>query len=397
MISFGLEEEQQIIQETVRKFAVDELRPKLRDLEQHGVPDELRRRFHELSLALIDVPERCGGQGAPLTTTVLVHEELAFGDPGAAVALFAPHLAAAAIVQLGDEAQQQRLIAPFATGDGALRTGALAWSERNAPLDGFATTATPVDGGWKLDGHKAFVVNGDGAAIIVVFAQLAGTRGWDNVGAFVIEAGTGGVKLGARHQLLGLGAVAAHELSFEGVFVPAHNRLLGDGKFVAQCERLFARAMLINAARQVGLARAAYEFALNYTQERKAFGKPVAHFQAIAFTLAEMAMEVDAARWMVWRAATELDKGSWASTVAAAAQANDAAWKVADNGVQLLGGAGYVRDYPVEKWLRDTKTLALFAPPTEIANLMLAGEELRHHISGDSAGLPSSALQPFFT
>jgi alkylation response protein AidB-like acyl-CoA dehydrogenase len=107
-----------------------------------------------------------------------------------------------------------------------------------------------------------------------------------------------------------------------------------------------------------------------------------------------MAMDVDAARWMVWRAATELEEGAWSSTVAAAAHANEAAWRVADHGVQLLGGAGYVKDHPVEKWLRDTKTLALFAPPTEVADLALAGAELGEPVSG---GLPSSAIQPFFT
>ncbi len=120
----------------------------------------------------------------------------------------------------------------------------------------------------------------------------------------------------------------------------------------------------------------------------------MAHFQAIAFTLADMAMEVDAARWMVWRAATELDKGKTASTVAAAAHANEAAWRVADNGVQLLGGAGYVKDYPVEKWLRDVKAMALFAPPSEVAEMALAGVELGQPIA---PALPSSAVQPFFT
>src|SRR6185312_6983510 len=174
-------------------------------------------------------------------------------------------------------------------------------------------------------------------------------------------------------------------------------RLLAGGELVKRLEHVFARAMVINAARQVGLARAAYEFALEYTQDRKAFGKPVAHFQSIAFTLADMAMDVDAARWMVWRAATQLDKGDWSSTVAAAAHANEAAWRVADNGVQLLGGAGYVKDYPVEKWLRDTKALALFAPPSEIAELVAAGFELGHHVSGEGHSLPSTAMQPFFT
>jgi alkylation response protein AidB-like acyl-CoA dehydrogenase len=214
------------------------------------------------------------------------------------------------------------------------------------------------------------------------------------VGAFVVGAGTAGLRAGAKHALLGLEAVPAYEVVLDGCVVPEEQRLRGGGELVKQTERLFARWMLVTAARQVGLARAAYELALDYTQERKAFGKPVAHFQAIAFALADMATEVEAARWMVWRAASELDAGGWPSTVAAAAHANEAAWRVADEGVQLLGGAGYVKDHPVEKWLRDTKALALFAPPTEIADLALAGAELGEPVG---RGLPSSALQPFFT
>lgn len=396
MISFGLEDEQQLVQETVRKFAAEELRPRLREFERSGVDAALRRRFHELGLGLVDVPEAYGGQGAPLTTAVLVHEELAFGDPGAAVALMAPHLAAQAILLLGDEAQKARWLGRFAGSDGALRTGAVAWGERQGPLEGFATVATPVGDGWSLDGHKAFVVNGGEADLHVVFAQLAGQEaaGWDGIAAFVVEAGTPGLGAGEKHALLGLEAVPAREVILESCVVPASHRLHGGGELVARCERMFARWMLFTAARQVGLARAAYEFALAYTQERMAFGKPVAHFQSIAFTLAEMAMDVDAARWMVWRAATELDEGGWPSTVGAAAHANEAAWRVADHGVQLLGGAGYVKDYPVEKWLRDTKALALFAPPSEIAELALAGHELGAPVG---TGLPSTALQPFFT
>jgi alkylation response protein AidB-like acyl-CoA dehydrogenase len=157
---------------------------------------------------------------------------------------------------------------------------------------------------------------------------------------------------------------------------------------------MFLRGSLMNAARQVGLARASYEFALEYTQERKAFGKPVAHFQSIAFTLAEMAMDVDAARWMVWRAAVDLEKGRAGSLLEAVTHANDCAWRVADNGVQLLGGAGFVQDYPVEKWMRDTKALALYGPPSEITLLAAAGAELGHPIG---TGLPSTSFQPFLT
>lgn len=376
MISFGLEEDQQIIQETVRKFAAEELRPNMRAFEKSGVPDRLRTRFDELGLGLDDVA---------LPTAVLVHEELAFGDPGAAVALSAPYDGNRALAALADDAQRARFLG---------KPTAICYSERKAPLDGFATVAERVDGGWALTGHKAFVVGAAAAELHLVLAQLQGATGWDGVGAFVVERGNPGLRVGKRHALLGLEAVAAHEVALEGCRVAEGDRLLGGGELITRVESVLARAMVVNAARQVGLARAAYEFALGYTQERKAFGKPVAHFQSIAFTLAEMAMDVDAARWMVWRAATDLEKGRWPSAAAATAHANEAAWRVADHGVQLLGGAGYVKDHPVEKWLRDTKALALFAPPSEVAELALAGAELGTPVA---TGLPSTALQPFFT
>ncbi|HVQ26251.1 MAG TPA: acyl-CoA dehydrogenase family protein, partial [Planctomycetota bacterium] len=143
MISFSLSDEQEMVRETARKFAVEELRPRLRQLEKAGIPDELRRRFHELGVSLIDVPEAAGGMGLGATTAALVHEELAFGDPGAAVALWGPHLATAAVVELGSPEQVARLLAPFAAPDGALRRGAVAWSEtgKDLPFAGMATRA----------------------------------------------------------------------------------------------------------------------------------------------------------------------------------------------------------------------------------------------------------------
>jgi acyl-CoA dehydrogenase len=390
MISFALEEDQQLIQDTVRKFAAESLRPKMRDFEKaRAVPESLRKAFHELGLGLIDMPEAAGGQGANLVTAALVHEELSYGDPGAAVALWAPHLAAQAILTLGDDEQQKRFLGKFAeTGAHAL-IGAVAWADRQPHLEGFSTTARRDGDGWVLNGHKSFVVNAGLADLTVVFAQLEGTSGWKEIAAFVLE---GKVAAGERHALLGLETVHAAELPLASVRVPDANRLRGN--IAEGVKNMFVRWSVVNGARQVGLARASYEFALEYTQERKAFGKPVAHFQSIAFTLAEMAMDVEAARWMVWRGATELEKGRPIAAVEACAHANEAAWRVADNGVQLLGGAGYVRDYPVEKWMRDTKTLALFQPTSEIANLSVASSELGHAVG---TGLPSSAIQPFFT
>ncbi len=392
MISFSLDEEQQIIQETVRKFAAEWVRPQLREWERAGtVSDEARRAFHELGLGLLEVPEALGGAGASAVTAALVQEELGFGDAGAAVALWSPHLVTAALVELGDEAQARRFFSRFA--ESSVRLGAVAYSERGTtPLEGFSTVAVKRGDGYSLSGTKAFVVNGGCADLTVVFAQIEPGRGWGGVGAWVVEAGMPGMRAGARHELLGLDAAHIAEVVFDGCLVPEENRLRGGPHGLPKgVQRYFARAALMTAARQVGLARAAYEFALGYTQERRAFGKPVAHFQAIAFTLAEMLMDVEAARWMVWRAAAsqKLDEVALAAT-----HANEAAWRVADQAVQLLGGAGYVQDYPVEKWLRDTKALALTAPTDQLSQLAVASAELGHALDG---GWPSSTIQPMVT
>jgi alkylation response protein AidB-like acyl-CoA dehydrogenase len=198
---------------------------------------------------------------------------------------------------------------------------------------------------------------------------------------------------GRRAEWLGLEAVRAGSVKFDRA--PAD--LLEKSADPKAMARFFARAAVTTAARQVGLARAAYETALGYTQDRKAFGKAVAHFQAISFTLAEMHMDVESARWMVWRAAAELDRGSATAPAAAAealAHANDAAWRVADRGVQLLGGAGYIQDFPVEKWLRDTKALALVGGCDQAAQLVTAASLVGADLG---PGWPIPQLQPVVT
>lgn len=403
MISFSLDEEQELVQQTVRKFALDVVRPRMREWERaRAVPEAALRQAAELSLGLLDVPEAAGGAGQGPLTTALVDEELAFGDAGAAVALGAPHLAAAAIVELGDGAQAERWLARFAD---PLVHGAIAWSEPAAgarpsiEAGGFSTTATRVDGGFRLDGKKAFVVNGGRADLTVVFAQVDPAAGWDGIGAFVVTGAPSGFSVGERYRTLGLETMHAAPIALDGVFVPDEDRLAGGGDRARLC-RFFARAALRVAARQVGLARAAYEYALGYTQDRTAFGKPVAHFQSIAFALADMLMDVESARWMVWRAATELAAGregtpEGARLVAeAAAHTNEAGFRVADGAVQLLGGAGYIQDYPVEKWLRDTKTLALLAPTDQLQQLAAAAPLVGGVLE---VPLPGPALQPIFT
>jgi alkylation response protein AidB-like acyl-CoA dehydrogenase len=394
MIDFSLPEDLRLVQETVRKFATEVVRPRAREWEKRrGVPDEARRRFHDLGFTLCDLPEAVGGMGMGLLASCLIQEELACGDPAAAVALWAPHLVPSAIIELGTPEQQARLLSTFAAWNAR---GAVAWSEigRALPESGFGTVARREGEGWVLSGEKAFVVNGGRAELTVVFAQIDPAAGWEGAGAFVVVGAPAGMTAGSRCAWLGLEAVEAGSLRLDELRVPEEDRLAGD--VVAKASRMFARGALLTAARQVGLAQAAYEYALAYAQDRVAFGKPVAHFQSISFTLAELAMEVEAARWMVWRAATAFDGGATEAlrlVGEASVQANAAAWRSADDAVQILGGAGYVEDHPCEKWLRDTKVLALFSPGDQAQQRRVAAELLGQ--SPDE--LPSPWIQPTVT
>ncbi len=390
MIDFGLGEDLVMIQATARKFAVEELRPRLRELEKSGVTDDVVRKLHALGLTMIDVPEAHGGAGLGVLAGAVVHEELAYGDAGAAVAAWSPHLVPSALGELGGETTATWL----ARFEDPLARGAVAWSEvGKLPDEGFATQATRDSNGWSIDGEKAFVINADGAVAYIVFAQVE--PGWEGVRAFVVDGKHASVKPGAPCRWLGLETVRAGSVRFERS--PAE--LLEKSADRAAIRRFFARAQVMTAARQVGLARAAYELALEYTQDRKAFGKAVAHFQAVSFALAEMLMDVESARWMVWRAAVEIDRGlatAPASAAEALVHANDAAWRVADQGVQLLGGAGYIQDFPVEKWLRDTKVLALIGGSDQGAQLVAAGA-LIGSTQDLGPGLPIPQIQPVVT
>lgn len=371
MITFGLTEDQEMVRETVRKLAADEIRPRLREIEKSGAPADLVQKVDALGISLADVPEELGGGGMGALTAVLVHEELAWGDAGAAVALYRPHLLPAALVELGSAEQATRLLA------GGPR-GAVAWNgEVTARQDGDA---------WILDGKKTFVVNAGHADVTVVLTRDAG---------FAVRRDNPGMHAGKPAEWIGLGGVRAGEVVLEACRVPDADRL---ARVDARGQRrFFARAALATAARQVGLARAAYEAALAYTQDRQAFGKTVAHFQAVAFMLADMHMDVESARWMVWRAAWELDsdaKTALESIAKAAVHANEAAWRVADNAVQLHGGAGYIQDFPVEKWMRDTKVLSFMGGTDQLSQLTVAGALLGHELGSP---LPDDPLQPVVT
>ncbi len=383
MISFALEEEETLLQDTVRRIAAERVRPQLRAIEE-GLPAALRKTVAELGLGALGVPEADGGQGARLVTQLIADEELAWGDAGAALALVPEQSYLTILGQLATGDERARFLQPVASG---------------AQLGAVAYCAAGPDSALRLDddrlhGERSFVLGAANAHHLLVLTEEA---------AFVVAAGPG-VTVTPAGLLLGLDAALPAKVTFDGA--PAVR--LADPAIAAKLPAALLAATLHHSARQVGLARAAYDFALDYTQERRAFGKPVAHFQSIAFTLADMAIAVDAARWTLWRGAEALGRPpsvapglpaslglerttDLALAAAAVVQCNEAAWHNADAAVQLLGGAGFCRDFPVEKWLRDAKALALCGVPSEWCREVIAAQQLGAPISP-----PSTWLQPFY-
>lgn len=400
MVSFEPTEDQALILSTVGSYAAKVLRPGLRAFENaRGLPDEVRRALHELGVTTLTIPEAAGGPGMSILTAMLAEEELAAGDAAVPYAMGGPGSFGAVVLELGTAEQQKRWLEPFCAEDGWKRRGALAWSEaRPAPSPGMTTTAVEVPGGFKLTGKKCFVIDGGIADVTVVIAQVDPAAGWNGLGAFVVPAGTAGLRPGPRVGTVGLDAAYVGELVLEDCVVPADHRLGDGGPIGKALVRAFTRIALHGAARAVGLSRAAFEITREYCETRTAFGKPIGHFQAIAFTLADRLMDADGARWMVWRAAARWDAGKDArrEAAAAAAMAFEVAMRAADDAVQLHGGAGFIRDVCVEKMMRDAKTMGLAAPPAAVLDALAADLELG--VQEDlGALLPTPEIQPIFT
>jgi alkylation response protein AidB-like acyl-CoA dehydrogenase len=416
MIAFDPTDDQKLMQESVASFAKT-LRARLRETEkERAVAPDLRKTAHELGLGMVAVPEALGGAGLGLLTAVLLEEELAYGDPAAPFGFGGPGALGIAATELGTAEQAKALLAPFTGADGWDRFGAVAWGEKKASSQraGLVTTAVNRMGTWELTGEKAYVVNADRASSFVVFAQTSEGQGWRGIGAFVVKKGTPGLTVLPRETSLGLDAASFGGIRLDGVEVDESDRLAGadgasaaeaagrstPGAFDAALVRFFAKQSLVVAARAVGLARAAFDIARDYCEQRRAFGKPIGHFQAVAFTLADRAMDVDAARGLVWRAAHAWDSGAPEKdallySARAASFALEGAMRCGDDAVQLHGGAGFMRDYPVEKLMRDAKQLQLCTMTAEHCDQLAAAIELgRAYDPGDV--LPTAESQSAF-
>ncbi len=372
-ISFDIGDDLEAIVEAVHGFAEENLRPGLRAFEEAGrLTDDLQRELHEMGLSTLVLPESLGGDDALDTrAAVLISEELAWGDLGAAVAISGPRSAGYLVLALGDDAQAKRLLTPFSDeAQGWGRVGSLALVEGPFGLDPAAieTTATLEGDSYVLRGAKRYVQSAGEAALTVVLARdpkSTAADPWDRLALFAVEGCPDGFEASERNRLLGLEACRWANVTLDGVKVPRNNRLGGEslapGVLQAALRKGVARKKTIDAARLVGCARAGCEYAAKYAQERKTFGVYLYEHQALAFMMADMAMRVDAMRTLVWSAAAALDTGkdAYALAVRALRYAAEKSVEVATDAVQMLGGHGYVQDHPVEKWMRDVRTLGV--------------------------------------
>jgi alkylation response protein AidB-like acyl-CoA dehydrogenase len=356
MYSFEPTEEQQMLIDTVKRYAERDLREAAHEAEEGGkLPDKLIQKGWELGLLQASMPEELGGFGEySAVTGALAAEELAFGDLAGALAVLTPNLFALPLLLQGDEAQAEQYIPQIV--DGAWQPYTAAFIEPFYDFDPSAMRATAEKDGdsYILQGEKAYVPFAADAPAMLVYADLDG-----ETQAFIVEADTEGLTIGDRQKLLGLNALPLHELHLDQVQVAAGARLGGsDGHDFAP---LLDSMRVGMAALGVGLARASFDYSRDYAKQREVLGSMIAQKQSIAFMLAEMATEIEATRLLTWEAAWQLDE-EWdeASETAYLAHsgAGDMAMMVTDRGVQILGGHGYIREHPVELWMRNGRGIA---------------------------------------
>jgi acyl-CoA dehydrogenase len=374
-ISFALTDEQRELQQLAHAFAETELRPVAAAADAAAAfPDGLLERAARLGLASHAVPAAYGGGGVAAVTSALIAEELAWGDAALAATIGATMFPVRPLLFAGNEEQRRRWLPRLASERGCL--AAIAFTEPGAGSDVASMRATARREGahYVLDGEKCYITNGGIAEITVVFAKLD-----DVVSAFVLEQGDPGVHAGRTEDKLGLRASHTGSLVLDGARIPA-NRLLGEeGQGFAVAMDFFEHSRPQVAAAAVGLARAAFEYATAYARERVTFGKPLVARQAIGFKLADMGMAIEAARLLTWRAAAAIDAGRDAGLLGSYAKAfaADTAMQVATEAVQVLGGAGVMKDHPVERWLRDAKVMQIVEGTSEIQR-QIATTYLRH-------------------
>ena len=373
----ALTDEQRAIQELCRDFAAREIRPVSLAVDEADieVPWELWRKAAGLGLTSFMLPEEYGGAGmTDCLTSCIVQEELSHGCAGIGNLITSNGFFAEPVLALGDDDQKRRWLAPLAGDDPPLTAVAITEPDSGSDAASIRTVARRRDGGYVISGQKAWISNGGVASYYVIFATVEPGSGHKGITAFLVESSDEGLRCGPPIRKLGQRAIPNTEVFLDDVFVPGDRRLGDEGQGFVGLMQTFDRSRVTLAASATGLARAALEYAVDYAKQRRQFGKPIAEHQAVGFRLADMAVRVDASRLLTWRAARLLDDGRRATSEAAMAKlhASESAMWCTWAAVQTLGGWGYSREYPVQKWIRDAKLEEIEEGTSDIQRLVIA-------------------------
>jgi len=382
-LDFSLTEEQQLLKKTVREFAEAEIGPHAREWdEKQEFPRAVFTKLGELGLMGVVWPAEYGGSGMSTLDYAIVMEELSRVDAGVALSVAAHNsLSSGHIFLAGTEEQKKKYLGPLARGE---KIGCWGLTENSAGSDAGGTKTTAVRDGahWVLNGSKTFITNGRVADTAVVMAVTDRAKGAKGISAFILERGMKGFRSGKKEDKLGVRSSDTSELVFEDCRVPAENLLGKEGSGFVDTLKILDRGRIGIAAFSIGIAQAALEASMTYSQGRRQFGHPIADFQAIQFKIADMATKVSAARLLAWQAASLRDAGKEHKVESSMAKlfASEAAVEIALDAVQIHGGYGYLKEYPVERYLRDSKLGTIGEGTSEVQRLVIARELL--HLKG---------------
>ncbi len=379
MIDFTLTDEQKMMQKTAHDFSVNEIRPVASFYdEKEEFPYDLVKKASHIGLTSFYLPEKYGGGGIEdYITQMIVMEELCWGCAGIATSIMGTGLAATAIIAMGNEEQKERFIKLFCDKEN-VRLGAMAITEPQAGSDFMAitTSAKKEEGYYILNGTKCFITNGGIADLHVILAVEDKKLGLSGFSAFVVEKGTAGLTMGRKEKKMGVRASHTAEVYLQDCKVPESNKLgLGNSSAILGALKMLDISRPIVGSGAVGIARAAFEYALDYSKKRIQMKKPINRLQAIGFKLADMAIKIEAARMLCWKAGWMANKGipfNRGEGSMAKCFAGDVAMSVTTEAVQILGGYGYMKDYPLEKWMRDAKLYQIWEGTAEIQRVVIS-------------------------
>lgn len=379
-MDFSLSEDQKMLKTMVREFAERELEPIASKIdEESSFPEETIRKAANIGLTGTGYPEKYGGSGGGALEQVIVFEEVARVCASTCVILASSNeLAGFPLYEYGNEEQKQKYLVPILKGD---KIGAFGLTEASAGSDVAAmqTTATKKDSGYVLNGNKIFITNGAQADTVVTFATLDKKQGYRGVTAFIVEKGMPGFSVGKHENKLGIRASSTAELIFDNCFIPETNRLGPEGKGFRIALESIDSSRLGIAAQAIGISQGALDKALAYAKERQQFGQPIADFQAIQWMLADMATQLDAARLLAYRGAYLKDMHQSFVKEASMAKlfAAETAAFVTTKALQIFGGYGYTKDFPLERYFRDARITEIYEGTSEMQRMTIARQILR--------------------